>query len=60
MDRYCGAFRMESAGSLTPDLEGAARSAPHPRTTEEKGRGRDEARKTAKPAVLLEEEGQTR
>ena len=60
MEHYRGAFRMEAAGSLTPNLEGAARSAPHPRTTKEKGRRNHEARKEAKPAVLLEEEHKTR
>ena len=60
MSRYRGAFRMESAGSLTPDLEGAARSAVHPRTSKEKGRRRDEARKEAAPAVLSEEGRKTR
>ncbi|MEL4860629.1 hypothetical protein AAEU42_05170 [Pseudoflavonifractor phocaeensis] len=31
MARPSGPFRMEAAGSLTPELEGASRSGRHPR-----------------------------
>ena len=31
MARPAGPFRMETAGSLTPELEGAFKSLPHPR-----------------------------
>ncbi len=60
MDRPHSAFRMEAAGSLTPALEGAPRSKIHPRTTKEKGRNTDEARKAKKPAVFLDQETETR
>ena len=60
VEQYRGAFRMESAGSLTPALEGASRSKLHPRTTNEKGRRSDEARQKAEPAVFLENDQKTR
>ena len=59
MDRS-SPFHMEAAGSLTPALEGAPRSKIHPRTTKEKGRNTDEARKAKKPAVFLDQETETR
>ena len=50
-------FRMEAAGSLTPELEGGPRSGPHRRRTKAKGReSAHEARKTAEKAPLLEPE----
>ena len=55
-----GAFRMESAGSLTPALEGASKSKIHPRTTNEKGRRSDEVRQKAEPVVFLEDHQKTR
>ena len=60
MDHYRGAFRMESAGSLTPDLEGAARSAVHPRTSKEKGRTGHEVRRETAPALSSGEGRKTR
>lgn len=53
-------FHMEAAGSLTPELEGAPRSAPHRRRTKEKGRVHaHEARKEKAKALFLDEK-QTR
>lgn len=46
-------FRMEAAGSLTPELEGAPRSGVHSRRTKEKGREiAHEARQTAEKAPV--------
>lgn len=47
-----------SAGSLTPALEGAPCSAIHPQRTKEKGRGGPEARKQEgeKPVFLAEKQ----
>lgn len=59
MDRPSN-FRMEAAGSLTPELEGAPRSGVHRHRTKEKGRGTgDEARQKALEAAPLDSE-QTR
>ena len=42
-------FRMEAAGSLTPELEGGPRSGPHHQRSNTKGRERThEARQAAK------------
>ena len=51
-------FRMEAAGDLTPELNGAPRSGAHPHRTKEKGRGtEDEARQEKAPVLPL---GETR
>ena len=51
-------FRMEAAGSLTPELEGGPRSGPHAQRTKEKGRERThEARQTAKISPALGPKG---
>lgn len=56
MDRT-SEFRMEAAGSLTPELNGAPRSGAHPHRTKEKGRGTThEARKKEAPALPVDEE----
>ena len=50
-------FRMEAAGSLTPELEGAPRSGAHRARTKAKGReGTHEAGQGAKGAPVLGEE----
>ena len=51
-------FRMEAAGSLTPELEGAPRSGAHPRITKEKGHGKgyDEARQEKANLLLGEKD----
>lgn len=56
MYRPSDKFRMEAAGSLTPELEGAPRSAAHPRITKEKGHGEgyDEARQKKAEILFLE------
>lgn len=54
-------FRMEAAGSLTPELEGAPRSGPHRQRTKAKGReSAHEARQAAKipPALGPERPGE--
>ena len=54
-------FRMEAAGSLTPELEGGPRSGPHRRSTKAKGReGAHEARQAAEipPALGQEKLGE--
>ena len=49
-------FRMEAAGDLTPELNGAPCSGAHPHRTKEKGRGtRYEARQEKTQALPLEE-----
>ena len=51
-------FRMEAAGSLTPELEGAPRSGAHRARTKAKGRERThEARQTAKISPALGPKG---
>ena len=53
MGKNSGIFHMETAGSLTPELEGAPVSGIHPRRTKEKeGQIHDEARKKEKGALL--------
>ena len=55
MDQTSG-FRMEAAGSLTPELNGAPRSGAHTRRTKEKGREKpNEARKAQASVPPLEE-----
>lgn len=50
-------FRMEAAGSLTPELNGAPSSGAHPHRTKEKGRGAEhEAREEKAQALSVEEE----
>ena len=47
-------FRMEAAGSLTPELEGGPRSAPHRRDCDRKGREKaHEAGQAAQAAPAL-------
>lgn len=49
-------FRMEAAGDLTPELNGAPCSGAHPHRTKEKGRGTgDEARQKEAPVLSVEE-----
>ena len=48
-------FRMEAAGSLTPELEGGPRSGPHRQRTKAKGReSAHEARQAAENSPALE------
>lgn len=48
-------FRMEAAGDLTPELDGAPCSGAHPHRTKEKGRGtKNEARQEEAQAFSLE------
>ncbi len=50
-------FRMEAAGSLTPELNGGPRSGAHRHRTKEKGRDTQHEARQKKTAVLpLEEE----
>lgn len=59
MDR-ASAFRMEAAGSLTPELNGAPRSGAHPHRTKEKGRGKEHEARKEKAQVLPVDEEQAR
>lgn len=59
MDDRQRAVQTEMAGSLTPALEGAPRSASHIHRTNEKGRVYAETGQEKKNAILLEEK-QTR
>ncbi len=54
--KQASGFRMEAAGSLTPELNGAPRSGAHTRRTKEKGREKpNEARKTQASVPPMEE-----
>ena len=62
MNRYLkeNRFRIQTAGSLTPGLEGAPHSACHRRRTKEKGRGCADGTSQEAKKILLLEETQTR
>ena len=51
-------FRMESAGSLTPSLDGAPRSGLHSHRTKAKGREQTHEARQPKKRFLLQDPGQ--